>query len=101
MGESPDMRVHCLLSKMNAVINNKHRQAQISEDRLQQVHKFVNPVKNIFKKLPKQLEWKSFLVHDLPLMIEICNNIREISLKNQLNKSKLKAISDIKKHPIT
>jgi ParB/RepB/Spo0J family partition protein len=97
MGNSPDIRIHCLLSKMNAVINNQHKQSQISEDRLQQVHKFVNPVENIFKKLPKRLEWKSFLVHDLPLVMGICEDIREISLKNQLNKSQLKAISDIKK----
>jgi len=44
---------------MNAVINYQHKQSQISDDRLQ-VHKFVNPVEKIFKKLPKRLEWKRF-----------------------------------------
>jgi hypothetical protein len=68
---------------------------QISDDRLQQVHKFVNPVEKIFKKLPKRLEWKSFFVHDLPLIRGVCEEIREISYKNQLNKSQFKAISDI------
>jgi hypothetical protein len=96
MGDTPEIRVHCLLGKMNAVINNQHKQSQISDDRLQQVHKFVNPVEKIFKKLPKRLEWKSFFIHDLPLIQGVCEEIREISYKNQLNKSQIKAISDIK-----
>jgi hypothetical protein len=50
-----------------------------------------------FKKLPKRLEWKSFYVHDFPLVREICEDIRKISLENQLNKSQIKDISEVKK----
>ena len=56
----------------------------------------MNPVEKIFKTLPKPLELKSFYIHDLPLILGICEDIRKISLENQLNKSLIKAISDIK-----
>ncbi|KPA10655.1 hypothetical protein MHK_009161 [Candidatus Magnetomorum sp. HK-1] len=56
----------------------------------------MNPVEKIFKTLPKRLEWKSFYVNDLPLIVGICEDIHKISLENQLNKSQLKTISDIK-----
>ncbi|KPA18020.1 ParB-like partition protein, partial [Candidatus Magnetomorum sp. HK-1] len=92
MGDTPEDRVHYLLSKMTSVNNNQLKHSQISNDRLQQLHKFVYPVEKIFKNLPKRLEWKSFFVHDLPLIEGVCEDIREISFKNQLNKSQIKAI---------
>ena len=57
----------------------------------------MNPVKKIFINIPKRLEWKSFYVNDLPIIMEICEDIRQISLENQLNKSQVKAISEVKK----
>ena len=39
----------------------------------------MNPVKKIFKNLPKRLEWKNFYVNDLPIIMEICEDIRQIS----------------------
>jgi hypothetical protein len=55
-------------------------------------------VENIFQKLPKRLEWQSFYTHDLSLMFDICDDIRKISLKNQLNKSQIKSLVDVKKN---
>jgi len=60
-------------------------------------NKFVKQVEEIFKKLPKHLEWKLFYVHDFPLITDICEEIRKISVENQLNKAQTKAIADIKK----
>jgi putative cell wall-binding protein len=97
MGIDPVNRVNTLIGKLNSVVNNQNKQSNISESRLQQVHKFMNPVKKIFKNLPKRLEWKSFYVNDLPIIMEICEDIRQISLENQLNKSQVKAISEVKK----
>jgi ParB/RepB/Spo0J family partition protein len=97
MGNDPVNRVNTLLGKLNSLVNNQHKQSSISESRLQQVHKFMNPMKQIFKNLPKRLEWKSFYVNDLPIIVEICEDIRQISLENQLNKSQIKAISEVKK----
>ena len=97
MGDDPVNRVTTLLGKLNSVVNNLNKQSTISESRLQQVHKFMNLVKKIFKSLPKRLEWKRFYVNNLPIIMEICEDIRQISLENQLNKSQIKAIAEVKK----
>jgi len=47
--------------------------------------------------LPKRLAWRSFYKNDLPLITDICEEIRKISVENQLNKAQTKAIADIKK----
>jgi len=46
--------------------------------------------------LPKLLEWISFYNNDLPLITDICEEIRKISVENQLNKAQTKAITDIR-----
>ena len=95
MGDDPVNRVNTLLGKLNSVVNNLNKQSTISESRLQQVHKFMNLVKKIFKSLPKRLEWKRFYVNTLPIIMEICEDILQISYENQLNKSQ--AIAEVKK----
>jgi hypothetical protein len=57
----------------------------------------VGQVEKIFQNLPKPLEWHSFFNHDLSLLTDICDEIKEISDKNQLNKSKIRTLLDIKK----
>ena len=98
MGNSPDLRVYTLLTKLHSVCVRQNRKSTISENALLQFNKFVKLVENIFKKLPKRLEWQSFYIHDLPLIIDICDDIRDISLKNQLNKSQIKTLIDVKKN---
>ena len=56
----------------------------------------MGQVKKMFKRLPKRLEWQFFYNNDLPLITDICEEIRKISVKNQLNKAQTKAITDIK-----
>ncbi|KPA17018.1 hypothetical protein MHK_002763 [Candidatus Magnetomorum sp. HK-1] len=46
--------------------------------------------------MPKCLEWISFYNNDLPLITDICEEIRKISVKNQLNKAQTEAITDIR-----
>ena len=55
-------------------------------------------MENVFQKLPKRLEWQSFYTHDLSLMFDIYDDIRKVSLKNQLNKSQIKSLVDVKKN---
>jgi hypothetical protein len=38
---------------------------------------YVRRVEEIFKNLPKSLDWQSFYVHDLPLQVDICEEVRE------------------------
>ena len=51
-------RVRWLLGKLKSdeVHKTKH------------VHKFVHNVESVFASLPRQIEWRSFLEHDLPLL---------------------------------
>jgi ABC-type oligopeptide transport system ATPase subunit len=56
----------------------------------------VGQVKKIVQNPPNQLELL-FFIHDLSLLTDICDKIKEISDKNQLNKSKNRTLLDIKK----
>jgi ParB/RepB/Spo0J family partition protein len=97
MGETPETRLNVLFGKLHSIQNSLDRQSKVSEKSQLLLHKFLQQLEKIFKKLPKRLEWKSFYVHDFPLVREICEDIRKISLENQLNKSQIKAISEVKK----
>jgi ParB-like chromosome segregation protein Spo0J len=61
MGSTPENRVNGLLSKLHSVCVSQNRKSIISENGLLLFNKFVKQVKNIFKKLPKRLEWQSYL----------------------------------------
>ena len=45
-------------------------------------HKYVEPVESIFKNLPKQLKWQSFLVHDLLLLNDIPSKAKKVSVNH-------------------
>ena len=55
-----------------------------TQDRLTS-HKFVGSVEKIFKNLPKPLEWRSFYNHGLPLLIDFCEEVQEVSIQPQLS----------------
>ena len=82
---------------MHSVRVSQNRKSTISENGVLLFNKFVKQVEKIFKKLPKRLEWQSFYTHDMSLILNICDDIRHISLKNQMNKSQIKSLSDVKK----
>jgi len=86
-----------LFGKLHSIQKSLDRKSKVSEKSQLLLHKFMQQLEKIFKNLPKRLEWKSFYVNDLPLVREICEDIRKISLENQLNKSQIKAISEVKK----
>lgn len=48
-------------------------------------------MEQIFKNLPKPVEWLSFLNHDLPLLIDFCEEVADASVKHHLNKSQTRA----------
>ena len=94
-----DGLIEPIIVRFKTIQNSLDRQSKVSEKSQLLLHKFVQQLEKIFKKLPKRLEWKSFYVHDFPLVREICEDIRKISLENKLNKSQIKAISEDKKSP--
>ena len=98
MGKTPEVRVNNLLGKLHSTQVSQSRGSKVSENGTFLFNKFVKQVEKIFNTLPKRLEWKSFYLHDLPLITDICDEIRKISVENQLNKAQTKAIFDVKKN---
>jgi len=45
-------------------------------------NKFVGRVENIFANLPKPTEWRSFFNHDLPLLVDLCKQVQEVSIQH-------------------
>ena len=80
-GEKPADRVKTLLGKLDSIRRTIEGGYNISEELRHTSHKFVRRVENIFANLPKPLEWRSFYNHDLPLLIDFCEEVQEISIQ--------------------
>ncbi|MBT5970472.1 DNA methyltransferase [Desulfobacula sp.] len=95
VGKTPIERVHKLLSKLHSIRVSKGRGSQVSKEAEALLHKFVQQVELIFKNLPKQLKWRSFLTHDLILLIDIPLKVQKASVKLDLNKAQTKALAKL------
>ena len=95
MGKLPMDRVKVLLDKLDFIRRSEQRGYEISDHAKMTSHKFVGRVEQIFKNLPKPLEWRSFYTHDLPLVMDFCEEVREISIHHRLNKSQTRALAKL------
>ena len=43
------------------------------------------------------MEWRSFYIHDLPLLLSTCKEVQDTSIQHNLNKSQIKALEKLKK----
>jgi len=96
MGKNPADRVKALLGKLKASRRGKERGYNPSRELSHTAHKFMRRVEQIFKNLPKRLEWLSFLNNDLPLVIDFCEEVREASIQNRLNRSQTRALEKLR-----
>ena len=96
MGKKPAYRVKALLVKLDSMRRSKERGYDVSEEIGRTSHKFVGRVEKIFKNLPKPLEWQSFYIHDLPILMDICEEVREASMQNRLNRSQTRALEKLR-----
>ncbi len=87
MGEKPADRVKTLLGQLDSVRRSQVRGSDVSGPSKALSHKFVGQVEKIFKNLPKPLEWRSFYNHDLPLLMDISEEAREVSIQPQLSEN--------------
>lgn len=60
MGKLSMDRVKTLLAKLDSVRRSEERRSRITKKAKDLSHKFMGQVEQIFKKLPKPLEWRSF-----------------------------------------
>jgi hypothetical protein len=96
MGKKPADRVKSLLGKLDSVRRSQVRRSEVSGHSKTLSRKFAGQVEKIFKKLPKSLEWRSFYRHDLPLLIDFCEDVQEASLQNRLNRSQTRALEKLR-----
>ena len=96
MGKTPADRVKTLLGKIDSVRRSRERSFNPAKETKQTSHKFVGRVEKIFKNLPKPLEWRSFFNHDLPLLMDFCEEVREVSIQHRLNRSQTRALAKLK-----
>jgi hypothetical protein len=89
VGKTPLERVHKLLAKLDSIRVSKDRGSMVSKEADDLFHKFMEQVELIFKNLPKQLKWRSFLNNDLILLTDIPSNVQKASVKHGLNKVKI------------
>jgi hypothetical protein len=85
MGKTPADRVKILLGKLHSISISKKRGSKASKKADLLFNKFIKQVEKNFKKLPKSLEWQSFYIHDLPLLIDFCEEVQEVSIQPQLS----------------
>jgi hypothetical protein len=85
-----------LLRKLYSTICSKDRGSKVSKENEALLRKFAQQVDKIFKNLPKSLEWQSFYIHDLPLLMDISKEVQKISIQNGLNRSQTRALEMLK-----
>ena len=82
MGKDPADRVKTLLGKLHSISISKKRGSKASKKADLLFNKFIKQVEKNFKNLPNPLEWQSFYVNDLPLLIDFCEEVQEASIQN-------------------
>ncbi len=96
MGKNPANRVKILLGKLHSIICNRRRGSKVSKEAELLYSKFTIQVEEIFENLPKSVEWRSFFLNDLPLAMDITEEVREASNQNGLNRAQTRALKKLK-----
>jgi hypothetical protein len=53
-------------------------------------------VEEIFENPSNSLKWRSFQENDLPLQVDICEEVREEAIRRGLNRSQIRALQKLK-----
>ncbi|MFI3120022.1 MAG: DNA N-6-adenine-methyltransferase [Methylococcaceae bacterium] len=84
----------------NSKLRVKYLLGKLNSDRRNETdfftHKFVGKVESIFSALPTRKDWRSFYVHDLPLL-NIASEVLAVSVANKLNASQTRALNNLNK----
>ncbi len=82
MGKKAADRVKTLLGRLDSVRRSQERGSSVSKQSKSLSHKFMGQEEKIFKNLPKQLKYQSFYNNDFPILMDICEEVREVSIQN-------------------
>ena len=82
-----------LLKKIDSVRRSSERGFNPAKETKETPNKLIGRVEKIFSKLPKPLEWLSFVNHDLPLLMDFCEEVRDVSIQHRLNRSQTRALT--------
>ncbi|OPX41115.1 MAG: hypothetical protein B1H13_03870 [Desulfobacteraceae bacterium 4484_190.3] len=96
IGKNPADRVKTLLGKLDSVRRSQERGSSVSKQSKSLSHKFMGQVEKIFKNFPKPLEWRSFYNNDLPILMDISEEVRKVSIQKGLNRSQIRALETLK-----
>ncbi len=96
MGDKPADRVKKLLGKIDSVRRSRERGFNPAKETKQASSRFAGRVEDLFNNLPKPLEWRTFYRHDLPLPIDFCEEVREVSIRQRLNRSQTRALEKLR-----
>ncbi len=96
MGKNPANRVKNLLGRLDSMRRCKERGYMVKGKTRQTSNTYVGRVDKIFKTLPKPMEWLSFLHHSLPILVDICEEVREEAIRRGLNRSQIRALQKLK-----
>ena len=96
MGDNPADRVKKLLGKLHSIESSKYRGSQVSNKSKLLLNKFIQQVDQIFKNLPNPMEWRSFYLNDLPLLMDFCEEVQDVSIQHRLNRSQTRALAKLK-----
>jgi len=96
MGNKPADRVKTLLGKLDPVRRSEELGYEVASEAKLTSNKFIGSVQEIFKNLSKPLKWLSFYLNDLPLLMDFCEEVQEVSIQHHLNKSQTRALAKLK-----
>ena len=96
MGKNPAERVKLLLGKLHSAKISQTRGSVMTKEVELLFNKFVKQEERKFRNLSKSLEWRLFFVHDLPLQMDICEEVREEAIRRGLNRSQIRALQKLK-----
>ncbi len=85
-----------LLVKLDSVRRCKERRFSVSGKIKRTSRKFAGRIIKIFKNLPKSLEWRSFYINVLPILMDIYKEVQKISIQDGLNRSQIMALEMLK-----
>lgn len=87
-GGTPIDRVKWCLGKLDS--DYKHETDHFG-------HKFMSKVESIFDSLPRPVEWRSFYNNDFRTITTITEEVKDIAIRNQLNKTQTKELDALRR----